>query len=650
MRKAAVNALIYFFLLLIGFVLVSCSGEIQVQADYGISLKGSEQKGRYVILDIGFDDSIAGNSAAVSARISLENAETPTQEAFDLFGNASNDVSGNLHVSEQAVSKVLAYVPKPGDEIRVTIEVDGKETVLRHATNPSIEYFEVDDGFYEAVSRKLITTPYFNYTTGVHIPSEGISIGSGVLTEGALRGVDLFLSGRHAGGATVKDITKPNDYTVANLSVDVEEFRSRLTAFLNDYWINSFNTKKLDANIQFGTFVSLEQYLNGTYTGAPFNFRNTYINDNVHLEYEINVDGTEEFGLSIRDGYNFSLYYIEHGKEYTPQVIYFTNLNNIFCRYEFDDSQKVWIRKVGDLQDKYESIESLIPENYSDAFERIQDTITFLGEKPTEYQQYLIHFNGGNEAIPDFATKSVTRGFQYGHLPEISRQGYKFDGWWTGENGTGRRVYSYTLVPEISTTTQTLYAKWILIQYIGPTGGYVFYDKGYYSDGWQYLERAPRGWSGQVEDPYYVFGYHRINEDGPNLMIGTATGIGSGKTNTEALVAAMGNAAYTSATDSIITAQYAAKVCTDLIITNNGIVYDDWFLPSKDELKLMWENRRSSPLDQSFGYSSWSNYWSSSESNQGVHAWSQYYGGNEETHQLGRDRSIGCRIRPIRAF
>ena len=26
---------------------------------------------------------------------------------------------------------------------------------------------------------------------------------------------------------------------------------------------------------------------------------------------------------------------------------------------------------------------------------------------------------------------------------------------------------------------------------IGPAGGYIFYDKGYYSDGWRYLEAAP---------------------------------------------------------------------------------------------------------------------------------------------------------------
>ena len=59
------------------------------------------------------------------------------------------------------------------------------------------------------------------------------------------------------------------------------------------------------------------------------------------------------------------------------------------------------------------------------------------------------------------------------------------------------RVSSTTVVPDLATATQILYAKLILIPYLGPTGGDVFYDKGNYSDGWRYLESAPVGWSGR---------------------------------------------------------------------------------------------------------------------------------------------------------
>ncbi|MBP7497771.1 MAG: DUF1566 domain-containing protein [Bacteroidales bacterium] len=74
------------------------------------------------------------------------------------------------------------------------------------------------------------------------------------------------------------------------------------------------------------------------------------------------------------------------------------------------------------------------------------------------------------------------------------------------------------------------------------------------------------------------------------------TVIGSGKTNTEAIV---------SLCDS---ANIAARVCYNLVL--NG--YDDWFLPSIDELSLMYYNLHK----QGIGSFTFSHYWSSSEYNE----------------------------------
>ena len=60
---------------------------------------------------------------------------------------------------------------------------------------------------------------------------------------------------------------------------------------------------------------------------------------------------------------------------------------------------------------------------------------------------------------------------------------------------------------------------------------------------------------------------------------GTSASIGQGQTNTTAM---MGQAGYTGG---------AAKVCNDYSITVNEITYSDWFLPSKDELNQMYENK-----------------------------------------------------------
>ena len=63
-------------------------------------------------------------------------------------------------------------------------------------------------------------------------------------------------------------------------------------------------------------------------------------------------------------------------------------------------------------------------------------------------------------------TKKVTYGGTYGLLPVTYRKGFTFDGWYTGENGTGTKINSSDTVSITNDTT--LYAKWI--DDIGPYG------------------------------------------------------------------------------------------------------------------------------------------------------------------------------------
>ena len=150
----------------------------------------------------------------------------------------------------------------------------------------------------------------------------------------------------------------------------------------------------------------------------------------------------------------------------------------------------------------------------------------------------------------------------------------------------------------------------------GPAGGWVFYDKGRYSDGWRYLEAAPSDLSST-----YVWG-----DDG---KFSTSTGIGTGKKNTEII-----------ASKSTSWTKNAAKACLDY--KENG--YDDWFLPSKDELNLMYINLKQKKLG---GFAD-SVYWSSSEySGSSSSAWLQgFYSGPQNDYS----RSGNSRVRPVRAF
>lgn len=211
---------------------------------------------------------------------------------------------------------------------------------------------------------------------------------------------------------------------------------------------------------------------------------------------------------------------------------------------------------------------------------------------------------------------------------------------------------------------------------IGPAGGIIFYDcdadnetgnrDGLKSSecGWRYLEAAPAdlrvvngvptvdsnaaGYASA--DDGYAFGYYRVNSDGYNLNVNgstkynekncTGTAIGSGERNTELLVNAMGSSAYSYGSGSDRTDEYAAKLCSDLVY--NG--FDDWFLPSREELYLMFESLGKVRLG---GFAD-SNYWSSSE--HGVYADSAVYLsfynglGNSDT------RRYKYRVRAVRAF
>jgi hypothetical protein len=150
----------------------------------------------------------------------------------------------------------------------------------------------------------------------------------------------------------------------------------------------------------------------------------------------------------------------------------------------------------------------------------------------------------------------------------------------------------------------------------GPGGGIVFCDKGRYTDGWRYLEAASleadtAGWSLAVAD------------------VSTGTALGTGKQNTQAILNSLEEAGETGA---------AAQLCAQL---NQG-GYNDWFLPSKDELDFLYGIFKANGLGGL--KSDW--YWSSSQFSASS-AWIQHFSNGEQEFSLKNGTN---RVRPIRAF
>jgi hypothetical protein len=151
----------------------------------------------------------------------------------------------------------------------------------------------------------------------------------------------------------------------------------------------------------------------------------------------------------------------------------------------------------------------------------------------------------------------------------------------TAEDGTTTKTYTLTV--------HRAYA----IGSTGPGSGKVFYDKGSYSNGWRYLEVSPTNLNGDTTIEWIPSGeYYETN------MIAGAVDdtVGSGKDNTNAIAAALGN----------------SIICPALICKNySGGGFSDWFLPSKDELLALASVYTSLSVPFNTAMNDW--YWSSTE-------------------------------------
>ena len=114
---------------------------------------------------------------------------------------------------------------------------------------------------------------------------------------------------------------------------------------------------------------------------------------------------------------------------------------------------------------------------------------------------------------------------------------------------------------------------------------------------------------------------------------GTSSAVGTGAANTTAIVSGCSETAI------------AARICADLTLGG----YDDWFLPSKDELNLMFENIGNGPDAPLGNIGNFANYyyWSSTEHDNNF-AWFQYF--LNGTQYIYFNKSATFNVRAVRAF
>jgi hypothetical protein len=119
--------------------------------------------------------------------------------------------------------------------------------------------------------------------------------------------------------------------------------------------------------------------------------------------------------------------------------------------------------------------------------------------------------------------------------------------------------------------------------------------------------------------------------NGTLITISTGTAIGTGSANTTAIITAQGETAT----------NYAAGLAR----AHTGGGYEDWFLPSKDELKEMYDKK--DVLEAAEGFTAFSDYyWSSTESDT-KNAWRQKVSNGDQSYSYKDDTYS---VRAVRAF
>jgi len=204
----------------------------------------------------------------------------------------------------------------------------------------------------------------------------------------------------------------------------------------------------------------------------------------------------------------------------------------------------------------------------------------------------------------------------------------------TNASGSATQSFGLTVTVVVYTVGQA-----------GPGGGIIFYVASTpfacgptRAANCEYMEVTPSGWfsgvSGQV-DPQRTWAQATpVNYQGTTVPGNgaTATAIGWGYRNTRAIIA-QGN------TD---TATSAAALADSHTVTVSGVVYDDWFLPSRYELNQLYTERIS------VGGFEANYYWSSSEYSSDFGLAHIFNTSGGPTYRTKSDSTFY--VRPVRAF
>jgi len=216
---------------------------------------------------------------------------------------------------------------------------------------------------------------------------------------------------------------------------------------------------------------------------------------------------------------------------------------------------------------------------------------------------------------PTLVSNKIVIGNGIGAFDTISGLGYQYAHLLNPNTTYYVRAYAVT-VNNISAYGNEVTFTTLSVGQTGPSGGIIFFDKGNNNGGWQYLESATSDQS-TIGIPWGC--------DGLSIP-GTQNTVGSGEANTALIVALCNDSSF------------AAKLCNDLV--SGGQI--DWFLPSRDELNLIYKNMH---LNGQGNFNN-SYYWSSTSKYSTLGLSLDFNNGTYNTQFT----SVPLYVRAVRAF
>ncbi len=491
----------------------------------------------------------------------------------------------------------------PSGDVSVTYGSDKTFTIT-----PETGY-EVSDVLVDGVSVGAVTSHTFDDVTENHTISATFSLVEYVITATAGTGGSISSSGdvsvTHGNDKTFT-ITPETGYEISDVLVDgtsvgavsnytftdvIENHTISATFALVEYVITATagtggsisssgdvsvthgNDKTFTITPETGYEIS-DVLVDGTSVGTVSNYTFTDVIENHTISVtfslvEYVITATAGTGGNISPSGDVS---ITHGSDKT-----FTITPN--TGYE-----------ISDVLVDGTSVGVVTSHTFNDVIETHTISVTFVQSELT------ITFNkNATDAIGTMPTETVTNGEEI-TLPAVgfSRSGYTFSGW--SLSASGAVVYEDQVTVTMGSSDVTLYAVWEITEYsigsLGPAGGYIFYDKGTYSDEWRYLEAAPYGWYSGAVDPL---------KDWMNALL----------------------------------------VCADIEIQG----FSDWELPSKQYLDLMYHNLHVLGLGS---FTSGSYYSSTRYDDENV--WSLNFNIQYDGYWHDDNTSLQRYVRPIRKF